>query len=292
MFYDGACPLCRREIDWYRQLRGASRIAWLDVSRIETDQVAPDLCTVAALERFHVRAPDGQLLSGARAFAELWANLPRLQLAGKLLRRPWLLPVVEQLYRLSLTIRPSLQRIAKRRLARDEHAYPLWLRRDLRSDHAGETGAVAIYRGILAVSRDPAVRNFAQRHLDTERRHLAVMEERVLAAHRSRLCSVWRAAGLLTGAIPALFGARAVYLTIDAVETFVDHHYANQITALQAYPQWRGLRDELQRCRQDEIAHRDEARDALVAASGKVGRVWTAMVSAGSHVGVAIARRV
>ena len=32
---------------------------------------------------------------------------------------------------------------------------------DLRSDHAGETGAVAIYLGILAVSRDPAVRQFA-----------------------------------------------------------------------------------------------------------------------------------
>ena len=29
--------------------------------------------------------------------------------------------------------------------------------KDLRSDHAGETGAVMIYNGILAVSRDPAL---------------------------------------------------------------------------------------------------------------------------------------
>ncbi len=33
---------------------------------------------------------------------------------------------------------------------------------DIRSDHAGETGAVMIYRGILAASRDPAVREFAR----------------------------------------------------------------------------------------------------------------------------------
>ena len=32
---------------------------------------------------------------------------------------------------------------------------PAWLEAELRSDHAGETGAVLIYRGILAFSRDP-----------------------------------------------------------------------------------------------------------------------------------------
>ncbi len=33
---------------------------------------------------------------------------------------------------------------------------------DIRSDHAGETGAVAIYLGILSVSRDPHLRHFAR----------------------------------------------------------------------------------------------------------------------------------
>jgi hypothetical protein len=39
---------------------------------------------------------------------------------------------------------------------------------DLRSDHAGETGGVIISRGILAGSRDPAVRAFASAHLAAE----------------------------------------------------------------------------------------------------------------------------
>ena len=48
--------------------------------------------------------------------------------------------------------------------------------RDLRSDHAGEAGAVQIYRGILAVSRNEVVRAFARQHMATEQRHLAFFE--------------------------------------------------------------------------------------------------------------------
>lgn len=47
---------------------------------------------------------------------------------------------------------------------------------DLRTDHAGETGAVCIYRGVLRFARDPALRAFAQRHLATEQVHLQQME--------------------------------------------------------------------------------------------------------------------
>ena len=38
--------------------------------------------------------------------------------------------------------------------------------------------------------------------------------------------------GWLTGALPALFGRKAIFATIEAVETFVDHHYAQQIARL------------------------------------------------------------
>jgi ubiquinone biosynthesis monooxygenase Coq7 len=95
---------------------------------------------------------------------------------------------------------------------------------DLRSDHAGETSAVAIYLGILAVSRDPKIRAFAQEHLATEREHIARMEALLRPGQRSVLLPLWRVAGWLTGFLPALAGPRAVYATIDAVETFVDHH--------------------------------------------------------------------
>ena len=106
---------------------------------------------------------------------------------------------------------------------------PRWLRQELRSDHAGEYGAVMIYRGVLAISSDAQACQFAERHLLTEARHLKLMEEIVPVAHRTRLLPLWHVMGWLTGALPALFGRGAIFATIEAVETFVDQHYAQQI---------------------------------------------------------------
>jgi len=161
----------------------------------------------------------------------------------------------------------------------------------LRSDHAGETGAVCIYRGIRAVTRDPQIAAFAREHQATEQKHLEIMEQLVPQTQRSRLLPVWRLAGWVTGALPALFGAQAVYRTIDAVESFVDLHYSEQIDYLAGQEQYQDLRIILQKCRDDELVHRDEARDRLPP-PGVTGQVWTTLVSAGSRVGVFIASRV
>ncbi len=44
--------------------------------------------------------------------------------------------------------------------------------RDLRSDHAGETGAVYIYKRILSSSTDCSLVNLSKRNLEIERQHL------------------------------------------------------------------------------------------------------------------------
>ncbi len=161
----------------------------------------------------------------------------------------------------------------------------------LRSDHAGETGAVQIYNGVMAVARNTAVRDFARHHLATEQRHLRLMNDLLPAAHHSRLLPVWRIAGWLTGALPALFGDRATYRTIAAVEHFVDRHYAAQIDVLRRQPDHADLCRLLEDCRQDELAHRDDALSRL-GKPGLLGRVWTRMVGAGSALGVYLASRV
>jgi ubiquinone biosynthesis monooxygenase Coq7 len=134
--------------------------------------------------------------------------------------------------------------------------------RELRSDHAGETGAVFIYKGITAVARwrqDAQLLAFARQHGDTEAEHLRLMEDWLPAERRSRLLVPWRMAGWLTGALPALFGRRAVYSTIAAVETFVDVHYQQQINHLQQHGGPDGLLPLLLHCQADEQHHRDEA---------------------------------
>ncbi len=172
--------------------------------------------------------------------------------------------------------------------------WPRRLPRDLlpalRSDHAGETGAVEIYRGILAVTRNPGLREFARGHLASEQRHLEWMNRLLPPQQRSRLLPLWRVAGWITGALPALFGARAVYRTVDAVETFVDLHYSEQIDRLRISGEDADLCALLEACRADEIEHREDARSRL-GRPGFIGRGWTALVGAGSGVGVYFASR-
>jgi ubiquinone biosynthesis monooxygenase Coq7 len=168
---------------------------------------------------------------------------------------------------------------------------PAWLVADLRSDQAGETGAIFIYRGVLALSRDRELRDFAERHLATEQRHLALIDTCLAPTERSRLLPLWRVAGWLTGALPALFGPRAVYATIAAVETFVDRHYQEQIDRLAHEPAWAPLRELLDRCRRDEVTHRDEAA-AEAGPPGLLMRAWCAIVGGGSAAAVKVCRHV
>jgi ubiquinone biosynthesis monooxygenase Coq7 len=168
---------------------------------------------------------------------------------------------------------------------------PAWLVAELRSDHAGETGAVMIYRGILAASRDAAVREFSTRHKATEQGHLDLLDRLLPPAHRSKLLPIWRVAGYLTGFIPALFGPRAVFATIDSVESFVDHHYQAQISRLDAERIHPDIRALLEHCRLEEVHHRDEARELAPPPAGPLLRFWTMLVDRGSKAAVAAAKR-
>ena len=171
--------------------------------------------------------------------------------------------------------------------------FPAWVLADLRSDHAGEAGAVCIYYGILLLAREPSLRAFAKNHLATEQQHLREIESWLPRDSHSRLLPLSRLAGFITGALPALFGPKAVYATIEAVENFVDQHYGEQVHALADHQPFAALRQTLLDCQNDEIAHRDEAAAARGSGqSGWVLRVWCALVGAGSKAAVALIRRI
>lgn len=149
-----------------------------------------------------------------------------------------------------------------------------------------------IYRGILAGSRDPAIRAFAEAHMATEQGHLDLLDGLLPAGQRSALLGIWRVAGWLTGFLPALAGSRATYATIDAVETFVDHHYEEQIRKLGTTGPAGALRDALILCQADEVHHRDEAREKQTARAGVLLGAWMWAVGAGSKAAVSAARRI
>ena len=106
VWYDGACPLCRREIGLMQRLDRKGAINFVDatssLSNCPIDRA--DL-----LKRFHAQE-NGVMLTGAAAFAAMWRAIPILRPLGVAARLPWVLAVLERGYRLFLQVRPQLQR--------------------------------------------------------------------------------------------------------------------------------------------------------------------------------------
>lgn len=133
------------------------------------------------------------------------------------------------------------------------------LERALRVDHAGEFGAVRIYEGQLAVLGDAPEADPIRHMAEQERGHLAIFEA-LLNERRVRptaLGPVWSAAGFAMGAGSALLGAKAAMACTAAVEEVIDDHYGRQIERLRdTEPK---LCETLERCRAEELEHRDLA---------------------------------
>ena len=177
-------------------------------------------------------------------------------------------------------------------LTAEPRIYPKWLIAELRSDHAGELGAVMIYQGILAVASDPALRAFAEEHLATERQHLQTLELLLSQSKRSRLQWPWRAAGWFIGALPALIGTQWVYATIQTVEAFVDAHYQQQIVRLRTELPANPVTDILEQCRADEVMHQQDAAARVEGNPSLALSLWLKTVDLGSRAAVVVARHV
>ena len=118
VFYDGACPLCEREIAFYRKRKNADSIDWVDVSKCATVDVVPGLSKADALARFHVIGADGKLVSGGSAFREVWAVLPAFRIWGWLFRFRAFSWLLNRAYDAFLKFRPRLQAVLRRHAAK------------------------------------------------------------------------------------------------------------------------------------------------------------------------------
>jgi predicted DCC family thiol-disulfide oxidoreductase YuxK len=106
VYFDGACPVCRREIAHYRRQRGSESIAWVDASSCDEAQLGPGLDRSAVVSRFHVRNADGTLTSGAAAFVAIWRRLPAFSWLAALASSRPVLALLEAGYSIFLHVRP------------------------------------------------------------------------------------------------------------------------------------------------------------------------------------------
>jgi len=112
VWYDGACPLCAREVAILRRLDREGAISFKDVSQAVDDSALPKP-REALLARFHA-AQGGQLQDGAGAFALVWRTLPPLRALGRLARQRPVLWLLERAYCAFLRVRPALQAAVRR----------------------------------------------------------------------------------------------------------------------------------------------------------------------------------
>ena len=106
VYFDGACPVCSKEIAIYKKWRGGDRIEWVDASACQEQDLGAALNREAALARLHLRDADGKLLQGAAAFVELWKYLPAIGWVTPLLSYSLVIKLLEVFYRVFLNIRP------------------------------------------------------------------------------------------------------------------------------------------------------------------------------------------
>jgi ubiquinone biosynthesis monooxygenase Coq7 len=133
----------------------------------------------------------------------------------------------------------------------------------LRVDHAGELGAVHIYRGQRAVfdaaKGGEAISGQLAEMEGHEAVHLKAFD-RLLTDRQVRptlLAPFWRVAGFALGAGTALLGEKAAHACTEAVESVIEDHYAGQIEELKTRDP--ALAADLTKFRDDELAHRDQA---------------------------------
>lgn len=165
----------------------------------------------------------------------------------------------------------------------------------LRVDHAGELGAVHIYRGQRAVLRTARGQGNLAADLQAteahEARHLARFDS-LLTQNNVRptlLTPLWRAAGFALGAGTALMGDKAVHACTEAVESVIEAHYADQVAELSERSP--DLAAELGVFRTEELAHRDDALARGAKDAPGYGAL-SAVIRAGCRAAIRISERI
>lgn len=98
-FYDGGCPLCRREIEHYRRIDRAGRVCWVDITRDAERLRLHALTPEQAMRSFHVLDINGRWRRGVAGFVELWSHLPYYRRLASLVRVLRLTGPLEPVYR-------------------------------------------------------------------------------------------------------------------------------------------------------------------------------------------------
>lgn len=91
VFYDGACPLCRREINHYKTLNARhadqNEIDWIDISQSQEELTVEGIAYEDAMQLIHVKDDRGVHQVGLQGIFTLWDKLPLYRKFSQVLKR-------------------------------------------------------------------------------------------------------------------------------------------------------------------------------------------------------------
>jgi predicted DCC family thiol-disulfide oxidoreductase YuxK len=97
-YYNGACPVCRFEIEHYKNGPDGGAVRWHDLGSDPEALAAYGIDGAGAKRRLHVLDEAGELHSGVDAFILLWQRMPRYRWLARIVASRPLRPLAAALY--------------------------------------------------------------------------------------------------------------------------------------------------------------------------------------------------
>lgn len=97
VYFDGECPICRREIDLMKIFNRSARLQFIDFSDGSYRSVEHGLSPCDLGRVIHARWSDGTLITGVEVFQEMWEAIG-LGFLSRLARRPMINKLLVRAY--------------------------------------------------------------------------------------------------------------------------------------------------------------------------------------------------
>ncbi len=99
VFFNQSCKICNYEINHYKNI-SKDNFHWVDIVNNKEAQKLTSKTYEQLIRRLHV-VKDGQVISGAAAFIEIWGNIPRYRFLYKIFKKKFFFIILSLLYELA-----------------------------------------------------------------------------------------------------------------------------------------------------------------------------------------------
>jgi len=121
IFFDGGCPLCKREVDFLQSRNQDGYLSFIDINSFDFSlDFKYGISYKQAMERIHAFKSDGSVIKDIKVFQEAYSLIGLAWIYA-----PTKLPILDKFiefiyglwakYRLKITFRPSIEKLCAER---------------------------------------------------------------------------------------------------------------------------------------------------------------------------------